>query len=96
MSEKMDPNLSFKERYSLNKRKQLSKEAQTKYENKYALIIEKTNKSKDKLVKVANPKFLIPKTFTIGQVSQIVRQKLNLTKEQALFLLVNEGKTVLR
>ena len=38
----------------------------------------------------------MPNTFKICEVQTIIRRKLKLKKEQSLFLLVNEGKDLVR
>ena len=38
----------------------------------------------------------MPRAFIIGEVQTIIRRKLNLTKDQCLFLLVHEGKEILK
>ena len=38
----------------------------------------------------------MPNTFKICEVQTIIRRKLKLSKEQSLYLLVNDGKDLLR
>ena len=42
-----------------------------------------------------NFRFLMLQNFSISDVQTIVRRKLNLNKEQGLYLLVNDGKNLL-
>ena len=45
---------------------------------------------------LANPKFLMPKSFLLGEVSLILRRKLALKKEDSLILFVNNGRDVVK
>ena len=38
----------------------------------------------------------MPRTFMISEVQMIVRRKLNLKKEQGLFMMVNDGKELVK
>ena len=38
----------------------------------------------------------MPKSFVIGEVSTVIRRKLSLNKEQCVFLLVKDGKELLK
>lgn len=59
------------------------------------LIVEKDHRCAT-LDDLENPKFLMPKTFQIAEVQAIIRRKLSLSKEKGLFLLVNNGKEIVR
>ena len=62
---------------------------------KLPVIVEKDAKCLD-IDDLKNPKFLMPKTFIVGEVMAIIRNRLKLTKDQSLCLLVNDGKDVLQ
>ena len=38
----------------------------------------------------------MPRTFMLSEVQMIVRRKLNLDKNKALYMLVNDGKEIVR
>ena len=38
----------------------------------------------------------MPRTFMISEVQMIIRRKLNLKKEQGLFMLANDGKDIVK
>jgi hypothetical protein len=38
----------------------------------------------------------MPRTFMMSEVQMIIRKKLNIKKEQSLFLLVNNGKEIIK
>ena len=85
----------FKHRNPFLTRQQWSKEAVEKYPDKIQVIIEKDLKCVS-LDELGNPKFLMPNSFAISEVQMILRRKLNLSKEQAVFLLVRDGKELVR
>ena len=91
----MNEKFLFKHHYPIEKRMQWSKEARLKYSNKLPLIVEKDHKCQA-LDDLTNPKFLMPRTFSISEVQMIIRRKLNLRKEQGLFLMVNDGKDIVK
>ena len=76
----MNEKFLFKHHYPVEKRMQWSKEARLKYSNKLPLIVEKDHKCQS-LDDLSNPKFLMPRTFTISEVQMIIRRKLNMKKE---------------
>ena len=79
----------------MEKRKIWSAEAFQRYPDKIPMIIEKHFKCND-MEDLQNPKFLMPKTFEIGEVHMILRRKINLKKDQSLILFVNDGKDIVR
>lgn len=91
----MNEKFLFKHHYPLEKRMQWSQEASMKYSNKLPLIVEKDHKCQA-LDDLSNPKFLMPRTFMITEVQMIVRRKLNIKKEQGLFMMVNDGKEMIK
>jgi GABA(A) receptor-associated protein len=63
-----------------------------KYPDKIALICEKDPKSK--LYGIEKTKYLIPGDLAVGQFSSMLRKKLDLSKEEAFFLLINGKHSV--
>jgi GABA(A) receptor-associated protein len=62
-----------------------------KHPDRIPIIVEKHN-SPDTPV-ISDRKFLVPLTFTVGQFIYLIRQRMALKPEQAMFLFVNE-KTI--
>ena len=85
----------FKHQYPFEKRSKWAKEAFERYPEKIPMIVERHHKAHH-LDDLSNPKFLMPRTFSIGEVALILRKKLNLTAEQSLVLLVNNGKDLVQ
>ena len=68
-----------------------------KFPNKLGLIIEADGNEKRQTVlkKLTNPKFMMPNTFTAAEVLQLLRQRLDLNKEDGLVLFAN-GRYLLK
>eukprot|EP00347_Sterkiella_histriomuscorum_P006451 403352727 len=85
---------AFKNKHPIEKRQKWAVQALEQYQHKFPLIIEKAA-GNNKMPELANPKFLMPQVFKVSEVQTIVRKKLNLNREQSLFLLAN-GKHLLK
>lgn len=79
--------MSFKLTHTLEKRKEESEKIQKKYPMRVPIICEKNPNSK--LQDIDKVKFLVPKDISIGQFSYVIRKRLKLKAETALFLLIN-------
>ena len=80
----------FKNKHSFDYRQQESYRLLPKYPDRIPVIIEKNNNSKkNKLQTLAKNKFLVPKILTIGQFVYVIKQKLKIQPEEAIFLFVN-------
>ncbi|CDW74534.1 UNKNOWN [Stylonychia lemnae] len=96
LSETFDSSQStlFKQRNPLDKRVKWAEQALEQYPHKYPLIIERAA-DQSKIIELTNPKFLMPKVFKVSEVQTIIRKKLQLTREQNIFLLAN-GKHIMK
>jgi len=78
------------------KRVQCHIQATNKFPSKLGLIIERAEtpskqaNSDSRLKTIANPKFMMPRTFTIGEVLAVLRTRLDLSREEGLVLFANE------
>ena len=70
-----------------NRRREEYNNLKLKYPDKIPLICEKDPKSK--LHGIEKTKYLIPGDLAVGQFSSMLRKKLELSKEEAFFLLIN-------
>ena len=77
---------SFQTNYSLKQRLDESKRILDKYPDKIPIIVETNDKELPPLLKT---KYLAPKDLTFGQFLYVIRGKLNLPPEKALFMFVN-------
>ena len=80
--------MSYKERFSLIERKKETHYALNKYHDKLPVICEKDkNASKDTPI-IDKNKYLIPFDLTIGQFVYIIRKRLKITPEKAIYLFI--------
>ena len=79
--------MEFKEKHDLEKRKSESARIRNKYPDRLPIIIEKNPKSD--IQDIDKKKFLVPTDLTVGQFAYIIRKKININHEQAMFLFVN-------
>lgn len=78
---------SFKEKYDFDKRKAEVDRIRDKYPTKIPIIVEKNKKSS--VPDLDKGKFLVPADLTVGQFLHIVRKRIKLTPEQALYVFIN-------
>ena len=81
--------MNFKKKYSLEKRKAESKKILEKYNNKIPIIVEKDPKSK--LDNIDKNKYLAPEDLTMAQFLYVIRKRIKLTHEEALYCFVNNS-----
>jgi len=81
----MDNN--YKKNTSFEQRKNESERILNKYPDRIPIICEQSNNSK--LQKLTKSKFLVPKDLTAGQFAYVIRKKIKLNQEQAIFLFIN-------
>jgi GABA(A) receptor-associated protein len=84
----------FKNTHSFIERQQGSYRLLQKYPDRIPVIVEKNNNNKrkykkNKLQTLPKNKFLVPKKLTIGQFVYVIKQKLELQPEEAIFVFVN-------
>ena len=68
---------------TVKKRSFESKKIIEKYPNRLPVIVESTQFKLDK------HKYLVPKNLTLGEFIQVLRKKINITQDEAIFLLIN-------
>ncbi len=79
---------TFKKQFSLQKRKDESQKILLKYEDKIPVIVEKH--SGCSLNRIDKHKFLIPNEMTVGQFIYVIRKRIALTDQEALYLFVDK------
>ena len=79
---------SFKKIHTFEERKKESSRIREKYSDRYPIIVEKNPRNKD-LDDLQKKKYLVPKDITVGQLCYIIRRRLTLSAEKALFLFIN-------
>ena len=82
-------NSEFKRTHTLNSRVQESYRILMKYPDRIPVICEKSPQHND-LPSIDKKKFLVPCDFTIAQFTFVVRQRIKLRPNEAIFLFVND------
>ncbi len=80
-------NNAFKNKYSLEKRSAESKRIIHKYPNRVPIIV--YNSKFSELQELDKHKYLVPNDMTLGQFIHVLRNKIKLEPEKALFINVN-------
>lgn len=78
---------SFKNKYNFEERKRESGRVLVKYPQKIPIIVETGDA---KAPPIDKEKYLVPAEMTLGQFQFVVRKRLSLKPEQALFLFIND------
>lgn len=79
--------MSFKKQYSFNNRNLEARRILTKYPDRIPIICEKTKNQN--LPYINKNKYLVTQDLTIGQFIYVIRNRMKLSPEFALFLLIN-------
>lgn len=78
--------MSFKSTNSLEKRKNESQKIRAKYVDRIPVICESSDNMMKKMDKY---KYLVPNDLTIGQFVYVIRKRIKLAPEKAIFMFVN-------
>jgi GABA(A) receptor-associated protein len=78
---------TFKKDFSLKKRKEEATRIILKYPDRVPVIIEKDESSE--IISIDRKKFLVPEDLTVGQFLFVIRKRIKLSPEKAIFLFVN-------
>ncbi|KAK7500276.1 hypothetical protein BaRGS_00008499 [Batillaria attramentaria] len=78
----------FKEQHTLEQRKAESGKIRTKYPERIPVIVEKEPKSQ--IQNIDKRKFLVPSDISVAQFMWIIRKRIQLPSEKAIFLFVGK------
>ena len=81
--------LKFKQKISFDARCQESRRVLSKYPERTPVICEKHN-IKDDLRDIDKTKYLVPKDLTVSQFMFVIRKRMSLPPEKAIFIYVNK------
>jgi len=79
--------VSFKDEHPLEKRKAESERIRQKYPDRIPVIVEKIEKSN--IPDIDKKKYLVPADLTMGQFVYVIRKRIKLAADQAIFIFVN-------
>jgi len=78
----------FKEDHTLDQRQQESNKIRQKYPDRIPVIVQKVEGSQ--IEKIDKRKYLVPADITAAQFMWIIRKRINLPSERAIFLFVDK------
>ncbi len=81
--------LSYKHEVSFDQRKKESTKIRKDYPDKLPIICEK-NATQKNAPKISKRKYLVPNDMSAGQFIFLIRKQINITSNQALFLLIDD------
>lgn len=90
MSQKENIATSHKEEHKLESRKASSAAIRLKHPDRIPVIVEKRARDQS-LPEIDKKKFLVPADLTIGQFVYVLRKRIKLAPEQAIFIFVSSG-----
>lgn len=85
--------MKFKKNNTLEERKKEAYRIKSKHPERIAIIVEKSEKC-DNIEDIDKNKYLVPKDLTMGQFIHILRKRISLSPDKALFLFVNKNVLV--
>lgn len=77
---------SFKDEHPLEKRKAEAARIKEKYADRIPVIVEKADKSD--IPDIDKKKYLVPSDLTVGQFVYVIRKRIKLSPEKAIFIFV--------
>lgn len=86
---------SFKTKYSVEQRKAEALKIQGKFPDRIPIVIEKAGNCD--LPEIDKKKYLVPKDLTVGQFIHVIRKRIKVKPEKAIFIFIdcpNSGYTL--
>ena len=81
--------IQFKKEFDFDTRKDESTRIKERYPDRVPIIVEKSVKSD--IAGIDKKKYLVPQDLTIGQFMYIIRKRIDLTAEKAIFLFTEKN-----
>lgn len=79
---------TIKERLTFEQRQAESKKILEKYPDRIPVIVEVSDRNKNPEIYLEKSKFLVPSDLTMGQLAHVIRKRIKLSPEKALFFFV--------
>lgn len=80
--------VSFKSQHTFEQRKDESGRIRAKYQDRVPVICEKQENTVSKIGEIDKKKYLVPIDLTIGQFIYVIRKRLKLPADEAIFIMV--------
>ena len=93
-SNTMKKSLFFKDEIPFAMRKEEASRILSKYPNRIPIIIERSEECSNDIPVVDKKKYLVPNDITTGQFTYIIRKRIELEPEKAIFLFAGEDFTI--
>ena len=84
----MTANKPFKQQFPFTKRLNEANRVLEKYPDRIPIIVERNTISSNNLPIIDKKKFLVPKDLTVGQFVYVIRKRIKLQPEKAIFLMI--------
>lgn len=84
--------MGFKQEFTFEQRKEESNRVLQKYQDRIPIICEKNKQASKDCPEIDKKKYLVPRDLTMGQFLYVVRKRMNIPAEKAIFLFV--GNTI--
>jgi GABA(A) receptor-associated protein len=85
---KNDNKFKYQEKISFNLRSEESERIRRKFPDRIPVIIEKYNYSK--IEEIDKTKYLVPNDLTLAQLVYVIRKRIKMAPEKALFFFIND------
>ena len=93
-SNTMKKSLFFKDEIPFAMRKEEASRILSKYPDRIPIIIERSEECSNDIPVVDKKKYLVPNDITTGQFTYIIRKRIELEPEKAIFLFAGEDYTI--
>ena len=93
-SNTMKNSLLFKDEIPFAMRKEEASRILSKYPDRIPIIIERSEECSNDIPVVDKKKYLVPNDITTGQFTYIIRKRIELEPEKAIFLFAGEDFTI--
>mgnify|MGYP001243748401 FL=1 len=93
-SNTMKNSLFFKDEIPFAMRKEEASRILSKYPDRIPIIIERSEECSNDIPVVDKKKYLVPNDITTGQFTYIIRKRIELEPEKAIFLFAGEDYTI--
>lgn len=82
--------IPYKQKFSFEERSSESNRILIKYPDRVPIICERLKTSGHDCPFIDKNKYLVPRDLTIGQFLYVIRKRLKITSEKAIFLFIND------
>jgi len=79
--------MNFKKTHPLEKRTQEAERIRAKYPDRIPVIVEKSDNTN--IPTIDKQKYLVPSDLTVGQFVYVIRKRIDLPAEKAMFVFIN-------